>query len=249
MATERKIIEFLRRTYHVLKGTPPLQISSDIILDDEYIKWLTFANAGMLNTGNLYCIDYAARHIATNNAVIEIGSFCGLSVNIINYYLHKYGRNNKIISSDKWEFEGHEEGMIGASTISHKDYKAFVKNTFQRNVLIFSSFNLPYHIEALSDDFFAMWNNKKEVKDVFERDIQLGGAISFAFIDGNHTYDFAKRDFENTDKFLEVGGFILFDDSSDNSIFECKHLMSEIKVNPQYELVIKNPNYLFKKIA
>ena len=84
---------------------------------------------------------------------------------------------------------------------------------------------------------------------VFERNITLGGSISFAFIDGNHSYDFAKRDFENTDKFLEPGGFILFDDSADNCTFECRHLMKEIEVNPNYEMVVKNPNYLFKKIA
>jgi ATP-dependent RNA circularization protein (DNA/RNA ligase family) len=76
----------------------------------------------------------------------------------------------------------------------------------------------------------------------------LGGTISFAYIDGNHTYDFAKRDFENADKYLEVGGVILFDDSSDDSIWEVNKVIEEIKKEGRYEIIIKNPNYLIKKI-
>ena len=76
----------------------------------------------------------------------------------------------------------------------------------------------------------------------------MGGTISFAYIDGNHTYDFAKRDFENADKYLEVGGVILFDDSSDDSIWEVNKVIEEIKKEGRYEIIIKNPNYLIKKI-
>ena len=247
---ERRIISFLRKIYHFIKGTPTVNSIPEIINEeDEYINWLSFANAGMLNRGNLYCINYAVKNIVSNNPVLEIGSFCGLSTNIINYYLNKHSRNNKIITSDKWEFEGHSKGMLGKSIISHSDYKEFVRDSFKNNVQFFSAFNLPYAIEVFSDDFFKLWNNKTDVKDIFEREIKLGEAISFAFIDGNHTYDYAKRDFENTDKFLEIGGFILFDDSADKSTFECRHLMKEIEINPKYEVIIKNPNYLFKKIA
>jgi hypothetical protein len=45
-----------------------------------------------------------------------------------------------------------------------------------------------------------------------------------------------------------LGGFILFDDSSDKNPFGLTKLMKEIKAQKNYELVIKNPNYLFKKI-
>ena len=77
----------------------------------------------------------------------------------------------------------------------------------------------------------------------------MGGEISFCYIDGNHTYDFAKRDFENLDPYLELGGLVLFDDSSDLDTFGLTRLMKEIKRNKKYELVMKNPNYLFKKIV
>jgi hypothetical protein len=220
-----------------------------IDITDDYITWLCFANAGMLTGGNLYCFAHAIKHLPSDKPVIEIGSFCGLSTNILNYYLSKEKKNNKIVTCDKWIFEGAEKGRyVGNSDILHSDYKTFVKETFKRNVNMFSRNNLPYHIEASSDDFFKLWSGKEEVGDIFGRQIRLGGEISFCYIDGNHTYDFAKRDFKNTDRYLARGGFILFDDSYDGSPFECARLMKEIVQSSDYDLVIKNPNYLFRKI-
>lgn len=217
--------------------------------EDEYLSWLSFANAGMLNKGNIHCFEYAIRNMPSKNPVIEIGSFCGLSTNVICYMLQKYKRQNLMITSDKWIFEGAEEGgLLENSNINHADYRDFVVNSFKRNINFFSASNLPYPVEVFSDEFFKLWEDKATVRDLFDREILLGGGISFAYIDGNHTYEFAKRDFENTSKFLDIGGFILFDDSSDYSTFGCSLLMKEIKKNTNYEVVMKNPNYLFRKI-
>lgn len=217
-------------------------------LSDEYINWLNFANAGMLHRGNVLCMDYAIRNLPSLSPVLEIGSFCGLSTNVIAYLLAKHNKRNAIISSDKWIFEGAEDGgNLGPSNISHQDYREHVKSTFKRNVEFFSSENKPYTIEVFSDEFFELWGKNEMVKDVFGRDVQLGGNIGFCYIDGNHTYEFAKRDFENTDRNLDVGGYILFDDSYDGQPFGLTKLMKEIKNNKNYELVMKNPNYLFMK--
>ena len=56
----------------------------------EYLNWLLLANAGMLHKGNIYCLDFAVQNLPSNNPVIEIGSFCGLSTNVISYLLSKY---------------------------------------------------------------------------------------------------------------------------------------------------------------
>lgn len=153
-----------------------------------------------------------------------------------------------MITCDKWIFEGSEKGRyLGDSDVLHSEYKAFVKETFIRNISMFSRSNLPYHMEVTSDEFFKLWSDKEVVADIFGREIELGGEISFCYIDGNHTYDFARRDFENTDRYLEKGGLILFDDSYDGSPFGCARLMKELVRNRDYELVIKNPNYLFRK--
>ena len=221
---------------------------SVIDISNEYINWLCFANAGILERGNLYCFDHAIKNLPSDHPVVEIGAFCGLSTNILAYYLMKYHKDNKVITSDKWIFEGAEKGgTLGDSTILHSDYRLFVKESFIRNIKMFSAHNLPYAIEVISDEFFKLWDSNSTFIDILGREIKLGGEMSFCYIDGNHTYEFAKRDFLNTDKYLEKGGFVLFDDSSDASPFGCKDVMKEIIDNDRYELVVKNPNYLFRK--
>ncbi len=214
---------------------------------DEYLTWLSYANAGMMHSGNFYCFDYAMKNLPTDDPVIEVGSFCGLSANVTGYLLKKYGRKNKIITSDKWVMENAETEFIGNSDIRFSEYSQYVKESFIRNVNFFNGKNIPYAIEVFSDEFFSLWEKGAEVNDVFGRNIKLGGGISFAYIDGNHTYEFTKRDFINTDKFLVKGGFIFFDDTNFESPYGCVKLMKEIKRNPSYELVMKNPNYLFRK--
>ena len=70
--------------------------------------------------------------------------------------------------------------------------------------------------------------------------------ISFCYIDGNHTYEYAKRDFLNCDAYLETGGFILFDDSTVTK-FSLHKLMPEIMKSGRYRLVATNPYHLFQK--
>ena len=218
-------------------------------LDDEYLNWLTFANAGMLNPGNVYCMDYAIARIQSDNPLLEIGSFCGLSTNIMSYLLRKHSKTNKIITSDKWIFEGAESGgTLGHSPILHSQYRSFVMESFKRNVAFFGDTSSVHPIEAFSDEFFELCGERKVVSDLFGAKLRLGGNFSFAYIDGNHTYEYAKRDFVNTSKFLDIGGFILFDDSSKYSPWGCALLMKEIMDASDYELVMTNPNYLFKKV-
>lgn len=215
--------------------------------DDEYLGWLRYANAGMLNSGNVYLMKYAIERLPSDDPIIEIGSFCGLSTNVITYFLRKNKKKNILFCSDKWIFEGSENGdYLGKDNILRSDYKQFVKDTFARNINFFSP-NLPYPIELTSDEFFDKWTENAEMKDIFNRSIKLGGKVSFCYVDGNHTYKFVKQDFENIDKHLLPGGFILFDDTSDADYFGLKKLMTEIKKRSDYELIMKNPNYLFKK--
>ncbi|NND82513.1 MAG: class I SAM-dependent methyltransferase [Gammaproteobacteria bacterium] len=219
-------------------------------IQDEYLSWLTLANAGMLSPGNVYSIHYAINNIPSDKPILEIGSFCGLSTNVISYLLSSSGNKNKIFTCDKWVFEGAENGgRLGESSVSHKDYREFVKSTYIKNIEFFSKENKPYTIEVFSDDFFNLWNKKEETVDILGRSVNLGGLFSFCYVDGNHTYEFAKRDFENIDLNLEVGGFILFDDSFDSNQFGLTKLMKEVKQKKNYKLVIKNPNYMFQKIA
>ena len=215
--------------------------------NDEFLRWLRFANAGMLHSGNIFCMKYVVDRLPSKDPILEIGSFCGLSTNVISYLLRISKKENDMFCSDKWVFEGAEEdSYIGVSNISHSSYREYVKESFTRNINLFSQ-NKPYPIELFSDEFFKKWSDNAQVSDIFNRNVTLGGKISFCYIDGNHEYDYAKRDFENVDKYLISGGFILFDDSSDSNPFGLTKLMNEIKKNKDYQLVLKNPNYLFQK--
>lgn len=215
----------------------------------EYMEWLSFANAGMLVRGNAGCFQYAIGHLPSTAAILEIGSFCGLSTNALTYFKQKAGAANTLVTCDPWSFEGAEEGrMLGDSaTISHADYRAFVKETFERNIRFFSRGDLPYSFEATSDTFFDAWAAGGEWRDVFGRDFRLGGPIAFAYIDGNHLYEFARRDFEHCDRFLVPGGFLLFDDSGDDSVWEVRSVVKEVQATGRYHLIAKNPNYFFQK--
>jgi hypothetical protein len=68
-----------------------------------------------------------------------------------------------------------------------------------------------------------------------------------AYIDGEHTYEQSMRDALNVDRYLEVGGFVVLDDSADNSDWESNRTAREISALPRYELVAKNPNYCLRK--
>jgi hypothetical protein len=92
------------------------------------------------------------------------------------------------------------------------------------------------------------WKSNRAYDDVLGRSFNLGGKLSFCYIDGNHTYDFAKRDFQNADAFLEIGGFILFDDSTLLE-FDVYKLMPEVMATGRYKLIAMNPYHLFQKIS
>jgi hypothetical protein len=218
-----------------------------INIADDYVAWLSFANAGMLNRGNLLAFDYAIRNLPSANPIVEIGAFCGLSTNLLAYYLKKHGATNTLFNCDAWQFEG-AEGMVGESDLSHDEYREFVRASYKYNVRTFSRGRMPHTIEMVSDDFFAAWSAGRSIRDVFGRPASLGGPISFAYIDGNHSYNFARSDFENVDRHLEPGGFVLFDDSADGSHWEVTRVVEEVKRLGNYRVVAKNPNYLFQKL-
>jgi Methyltransferase domain len=237
---------FRKATFLLEPPGPPIIDISD---KDEYLNWLRFANAGMLEKGNLHLIDTAMKQLPSAAPILEIGSFCGLSANVLTHFKRKYGAKNRLLTCDKWEFEnaGNSNDPIGVSAIRFSDYRTFVKESFLRNTRTFSSDDLPFTLEMTSEEFFRAWSNRTEAQDVFGRSLSLGGPISFCYIDGNHTYEGAKKDFLNCDTVLENGGFLLFDDSTVEA-FGVRNLMPEVLATGRYSLVAKNPNHLFQRV-
>lgn len=220
-----------------------------IYIEDEYVKQLCYVNAGILERGNLRSYEYAISHLPSAAPILEIGSLCGLSTNILSYFKKKHRAVNPLITCDRWEFQKPANGAptyVGESAILMTDFQRFARETYLRNIQMFSSEDLPYTFEMFSDEFFAAWQARASASDVLGREYTLGGPLSFCFIDGNHTYDFVKRDFLNCDAFLEVGGFILFDDSTllKDDVYL---LMPEVMATGRYKLVAMNPYHLFQK--
>jgi len=234
----------LRKAARVIDPAPPIQI-----LNDEYINWLCYANPGMLERGNLYLMDYAISHLPSAAPILEIGTFCGLSTNVLTHLKRKHGVKNPLVTCDKWEFENvNGRSNIANSPILFSEYKKFVKNSYIRNIQMFSPDDLPFTFEFTANEFFEEWKNGKTHPDVLGRMYTLGGPISFCYIDGNHTYEYAKQDFLHCDSFLVNGGFILFDDSTLTE-FTLHQLMPEIKAMSRYRLVAENPYHLFQKVG
>lgn len=111
---------------------------------DEFLPWLMFANAGMQHPGNLYSMDLAIQGLPSSSSVVEVGSFCGLSTNIISYLLQKYGQPNALVATDPWVFENlSSSGVLGGSCITVDEYTDFVRELFRRNVRFFAPRTAP----------------------------------------------------------------------------------------------------------
>ena len=222
--------------------------SRTIDITDSYIEWLKYVTAGVLVRGNLYSMDHAIRNLPDHGSVIEIGTLCGLSTNAMSYYMRKHRRKNQLFTCDAWTYERFidEEAIC---EVPIEEYQQFVKSTYIRNAQMFSRQALPSTVQMLSDPFFAAWEENRTVTDVFGRQVMLGGPIGFAYIDGDHSYEQSRQDFLNCDRYLLRGGFVLFDDSADYSEWGARRTAQEAMHRKDYELVIKNPNYLLRKVA
>jgi len=215
--------------------------------EDPFLRWLRFIVPGWLNPGNVELFDYCFANLPSRAPVIEIGSFAGLSLNTIIHLLRRHGRSNPVFSVDEWSLDGPAE--VYNSSVPLEEYRQLVIETFRRNVSVFSRGSLPHHIVSSSDRFFAQWAAGNSTTDFFSREVVLGGPISFAYIDGDHVHEQPLRDFQNVDRHLEVGGFVVFDDSSDERWAECGRIAREAAERSNYRLVDRRPNYCIQKIA
>lgn len=225
---------------------------------DDFLKRLSSSviGEGMLNEGNIYLIDYAIKNMPKKGYVLEIGSYAGLSTNLILHFLNKHKRTNTMMGCDAWVYEGFNDktGKInnyidGRMDIDRSVYTNYIKNAFINATKLFHSDRLPFTCHLKSDDFFERWNENKSLQDVFGRSFNPKGGIAFSYIDGDHSYKQTKRDFENISEKLQIGGYILFDDSAKHLKYGSAKFIQEIKKNPKFKIVDSNPNFLVKKIA
>jgi Methyltransferase domain len=229
------------RTAMLLRGLS-MAIAPPHIQEDPLYWWIESANAGLFDRGNHYLVDLAARDLRPG-VVLEIGSFCGFSANVIRRCLDLHQRSNPLWTCDPWVWG---EGAIEGSTVTYEQYGEFVKESFIRAVRTFSS-TLPHSFQMTSGELFEHWRGEDVLTDIFGREVRCGGPLSFCFIDGEHDYENVKRDFEGCDEFLCSGGFLLFDDSSGYATHEVNRFIREKLPRSRYEVVERNPNYLVRR--
>ncbi|WP_420571722.1 class I SAM-dependent methyltransferase [Kordia sp.] len=200
-------------------------------------------------------MDYAIQHMPNDGIVLEIGSYAGLSTNVMLHLLHKYHKKHTFVGCDAWIYEGFNDhtGIIekhidGKPDVSRTDYVAYLKNAFINAATLLHPNTKPYTCHLASDAFFEKWNANDVFIDVFDRTFSIQQKISFCYIDGDHSYEQTKKDFENVDSKLKVNGFILLDDSAKHLQFGSSDFIKEIKKNEKYEIIDNNPNYLIKKV-
>ncbi|MBX3166252.1 MAG: class I SAM-dependent methyltransferase [Candidatus Eremiobacteraeota bacterium] len=218
---------------------------------DAYITWLCQVTGGWLSpkSGNIQAFYHAISRLPPSTGILEVGSFLGLSTNIISYLMHKLSCDAGFFSSDPWIFESTEEPIGGFFDAASPDYRRYVKETFLANGRIYGGTKRSHAFELASDDFFVRWGEAGEQVDLYERSVRFGGGLGFVYIDGNHTHEQSRRDFENSDRFLVPGGFVLFDDSADAGQHEgCRRTVAEVVATGRYRRVFRQPNYFFQKL-
>jgi hypothetical protein len=217
---------------------------------DTYIPWLCQVTGGWLTpqSGNIRAFDHAVRHAPQGAAFLEIGSFLGLSTNLISYLLAKHGRSMPFFSTDPWVFEGTEKPIGGFFDAASSEYREYAREVFLRNGQVFGGSRRSHAFELTSDAFFQMWDSAAKATDLYGRVVEVGGQFGFVYIDGDHTYEQCRRDFENADRHLAPGGYILFDDSADASSHDgSRRFVQELRAQKRYRLVFRQPNYFFQK--
>lgn len=124
--------------------------------------------------------------VPSNTCIVEIGSFQGKSTLLLAYGTQA-GNMNKVYSIDPHlDFIGVNGGVFGPIDLQKK-YKNMVRNYKGDNIFVV----------ALKSKQVCNW------------EIPIG----MIFIDGDHTYEGVKFDYENFKENVVTGGKILFHDS------------------------------------
>jgi hypothetical protein len=210
---------------------------SIIEISDDFAERLFHDHADTMHRGNLHCIDHAIQNLPTDDPLLEIGSGGGLCTNLLVHFKQQNGKTNPLFTCDRW---------ISADTGPRDQAKA--RDEYIRNIQRHSRADLPWTLELLSDEFFEAWDADEAARDVLERPIRLGGKFSFCLLNGSQNYEQSKRDFLNCAANLVRGGFIFFDNSADDLDWEVREVVKEVAAREDFELVMKNPNYLFRKL-
>lgn len=207
------------------------------------------ATGGWLTQGNVDALYYGLKHTRdVEGRIREIGAFCGMSSNIITLFKRILGIKKKLITIDAWGKGFTDENQLAFTGISQRAFHDYARDSYLERVKFFSSDDLPSPIKGFSTDIMDLWAKNETLTDLYGTQIDLGGPIAFAFVDGDHSYEVSKLDFENIDRDLSPGGMILFDDSGVRDKRGSSQTAQEVAASGKYKVISKNPNFLVQKL-
>lgn len=156
-------------------------------------------------------------HMGKGGIVIEIGVFGGQTT-------RKLAANNLVIGIDPFIGDSETGTLLGE--YPEDVYLKFIKNTIGKNVILFP---------LTSEKAFNFWYKHINKK-----------IINAIFIDGLHTYEGVKTDFQWS-KYLKKNGILAFHDTHLDEVDE--FLKKNLFQNPKYKyLGSKHSTKVFKKI-
>ena len=167
--------------------------------------------------------------------------------------MDKYNLVNKIITTDPFKFTENDEALLGIGK-RMDEYEIYIKKQFITNMEFWSKKFEIFSFDLDSNSFFRRWELNEKSISMFGNHINMGGQISFVFIDGDHSYEQTLKDFINVDKYLQKNGLIIFDDSGKyhedaiggkNGVYR---VVKECIQTKRYKVLHENPNFLVQKI-
>jgi hypothetical protein len=164
---------------------------------------------GSISYNEWYLLYNLARQVK-GNTILEVGSYRGRSTVALG--LGSINGNKVPV----YAIEPHEEftGILG-NKFGYED-----RGIFYKTMLTTSCYEVVRLINLSSEIISPQWNTK----------------IGFLWIDGDHSYQAVKRDFESWRPHLENNSFIAFHDSIDAKLGP-KKLIDELLKTGEYEIV------------
>ena len=160
---------------------------------------------GWLAEKEAFALHDIAKGLRNHCVIVEIGSWLGKSSVILSQAI-KRKRGAKLFCIDPLNADSDPEsvGIMRATADGMKSNTLFQK--FSENV---HKYGVPRRIKALqgySHEFSSAWTRP----------------IDLLFIDGNHSYEAARRDFEEWSRFVKPGRFLAMHDVSENPSYPHK---------------------------